>query len=1167
MKNPNLPQTAGVRTFRLFFIRKEKANPAALLLLTFFLLVAFIPSRAENADPVIDIWYGSNQSFGNNGEPQVWCNILGNVSDTDGSVSSLSYKLNSGSTMALTIGGDDRRLLSSGDFNIDLEVADLLPGANTVEITAMDDDNGETMETVTVNYTAGNTWPNPYTVNWGSLSGIAEVNEVAHVVDGDFYLTPDGIRTAAPGYDRLIAIGDRTWSNYQVLVPVTIHNMPGGGGVGVLLRWTGHTDNPVTCAQPKCGWLPLGDIAWYRPGELEFYQGGSTARTLNTGVTYLFRTAVQTSLDGFTTYQLRVWEEGTNEPTTWDLVNTVGPADEQEGSLLLISHKADVTFGDVMVTPAPLTISNIAVAFNDANTEATITWNTDQAATSQVDYGPTNAYEDGGILSGALVTSHSVTLSNLTPNSVYHYQITSQTAGQTETAVSDDLTFSTSLQRDDFCESTLNTSVWNFENPGVGDASYDLTGSGTSDARLEIDVPGGNSHEIFNNGIRAPNMLQSIDDADFLVEVKFDSPVQTPQYQEQGILVKESASRYLRFEFYSKGTGMAGTGDTHIYAHQFGGSEPGEKIDAIIGSDDVAPLYMRVQRIGNQYIQTCSTDGVAWQAGASFTSDIVPVEIGPYAGNESGASSPQHTGQIDYFLNQKGPYPNEDVCTASSPPVLGVIGEPFVEEGATLNVAISATDDNPDPATLSFSATGLPSFAQLTNNGNGTATLALNPNVNDDGTYTGVRVTVTDSDMQSDFEDFRILVSKPGTGPPNLISDDFYNGVLGSDWTFVDPQNDASFQITGALTGSAWATFTVPGPNEHQLWRDGIQAPHIIQEANDTDFEVEVRMESDLTQQYQEQGILVKQDNFNFLRFEIFSNTSQVVALAAILSDTDDTYPINSSIEINSTIGPHASNPPYLRVKREGNTWEMYYSAGPDKPDEEGDWTLAGSFNHPLEVIGVGIYGGNGTGTSAPAHVAQFDYFESQESEITNEDNNLGAFPVELTGFTARTREHTVLLNWTTASELNNDFFEVQHSTDGREYTLIGTVNGAGTTSDFQHYRFVHPEPRPGVNYYRLRQVDFDGAFEYSPVRTVRLAPKGGLTAYPNPAGDELYLQTTDELTGEPVAVYNAYGEPVIRSRITGPLTTLDVNHLPSGVYFIQLTAAAGVAPVRVVVR
>ena len=106
---------------------------------------------APAGDSIIDVWYGSNQSFGNIGRPQVWANVLGNVSDPDG-VTSLSYTVNGGVPRALSLGPDTRRLLKPGDFNIDLTRDDLLEGDNLVEITAVDTLNSVTTTTVNVNY-------------------------------------------------------------------------------------------------------------------------------------------------------------------------------------------------------------------------------------------------------------------------------------------------------------------------------------------------------------------------------------------------------------------------------------------------------------------------------------------------------------------------------------------------------------------------------------------------------------------------------------------------------------------------------------------------------------------------------------------------------------------------------------------------------------------------------------------------------------------------------------------------------------------------------------------------------------------------------------------------------------------------------------------------------
>src|SRR5690606_21541103 len=92
-----------------------------------------------------------------------------------------------------------------------------------------------------------------------------------------------------------------------------------------------------------------------------------------------------------------------------------------------------------------------------------------------------------------------------------------------------------------------------------------------------------------------------------------------------------------------------------------------------------------------------------------------------------------------------------------------------------------------------------------------------------------------------------------------------------------------------------------------------------------------------------------------------------------------------------------------------------------------------------------------------------------------------GAAPVELTRFEARrTGDSQVLLSWETDSEKDNDYFAIERSGNGSDFGTIGKAPGKGTSQDKQQYRYTDGDPLPGINYYRLRQVDFDGKTDYS---------------------------------------------------------------------------------------
>ncbi|MEM9215757.1 MAG: tandem-95 repeat protein [Cyanobacteria bacterium P01_F01_bin.150] len=331
--------------------------------------------------PLIDVWYGLEQEFGQIGLPQTWVNILGNVSDIDG-VTSLSYSLNGGESVVLSIGDDGRRLDSPGDFNIDIAYADL-DGSSVddfVTITATDALGNVSTQTVTIDYEAGNIWPEQYSVDWSTAGSI---QDVAQVVDGKWAIEADGLRISEPGYDRLVAIGDVSWTDYEVTVPITIHSMRNTSGIGIAVRWTGHTDNPVSGFQPKTGWQPLGAIGWFRNRRIGIATTKQTHnrasdKSVQAGSTYNFKFRVEGA--GESLYSLKVWEVGQPEPSSWDVQYTEDASRPQNGSAMLLTHLADVTFGNVTITQIGSNVPNQNPVANDD----TVVAETTQAITVDV---------------------------------------------------------------------------------------------------------------------------------------------------------------------------------------------------------------------------------------------------------------------------------------------------------------------------------------------------------------------------------------------------------------------------------------------------------------------------------------------------------------------------------------------------------------------------------------------------------------------------------------------------------------------------------------------------------------------------------------------------------------------------------------------------------------
>lgn len=354
---------------------QRKFRPVVLaFLLTALVVMAdlYTPVYAlfDRTPPRISIWYGSRQTFGKPGLAQRWVNVLGNASDPESGIHRLTYRLNGGQAVELSVGPDERRLNAPGDFNVDLDPAALRSGENTLRIEAVNDRGLITTSTVTVVYAPGQA-ALPYEINWAR---VGNAQDVLQIVDGKWRWDASGIRPVEPGYDRMLAVGDASWTNYQVTVPVTINGFDTGAfdqqsggehaGVSIDLRWIGHSNDPPRCRQPLCGWNPVGNFNKYffmpdgqRYVGLKVKEKEAGFPTLRyempAGHTFLFKASVQTTPQG-NRYRLKVWERGVEpEPEGWLLESTAPPGNPSHGAFALVAHHSDVTFGDIRVEPLP----------------------------------------------------------------------------------------------------------------------------------------------------------------------------------------------------------------------------------------------------------------------------------------------------------------------------------------------------------------------------------------------------------------------------------------------------------------------------------------------------------------------------------------------------------------------------------------------------------------------------------------------------------------------------------------------------------------------------------------------------------------------------------------------------------------------------------------------
>lgn len=643
-----------------FFAGTQGINPKFLSSVDYFMDLdepitdsdTWTPPTVNAPPSDINVWYGYTQLPSDQpGISQQWANILGNVS-SDIDLSVLTYTINGGSEKPLNFGSDNRRLEKKGDFNIEIDQSSLNAGFNQIEIKAKDSNDQISSKVVTISYDPGNYWPLPYTANWSSLADIQDVESVAHVVDGLWKLTPDGIRTVQSGYDRTIAIGDMTWaSDYEVTVPITLHS--GFAGIGFAVGWQGHEG----VESPKIEW-PLQALAWIRGpisnptleiityGGLDGWEVIQTpdpqqSVSISKNVTYMLKTSSESLANGMSRFNVKLWPQNEAEPDVWN-VNADVPT--RDGSVLLVAYNADATFGNVTVKPisglpsgtTPPVISNIQTTVT--NSTATITWTTDKPSNSVVDYGLNGNYGIN-VNDASQTTAHSITLTGLDSNTSYHYRVKSADSDN-NTASSGDRILATNgssdsssgMVSDDF-NGVLDTSVWTFYDP-VGDSNLSTTGSQAS-----ISLPAGSNHDLWENKLFAPRIRQAAKDTDFEVEVKFDSAL-SAQYQANGMTVEQDLANFLRFDFYSDGA------VTRIFSASFVNGKPSVQIHSIITNGN--PLYLRVKRMGDQWTTSYSYDGASWTIAGVYTHKLTVTSVALFSGN-AGSTPPAHNALIDYF--------------------------------------------------------------------------------------------------------------------------------------------------------------------------------------------------------------------------------------------------------------------------------------------------------------------------------------------------------------------------------------------------------------------------------------------------------------------------------------------------------------------------------------
>ena len=161
--------------------------------------------------------------------------------------------------------------------------------------------------------------------------------------------------------------------------------------------------------------------------------------------------------------------------------------------------------------------------------------------------------------------------------------------------------------------------------------------------------------------------------------------------------------------------------------------------------------------------------------------------------------------------------------------------------------------------------------------------------------------------------------------------------------------------------------------------------------------------------------------------------------------------------------------------------------------------------------------------------------------------------PIELISFTGKNEEAQNLLSWKTATETNNKGFEIETCKDGVNFQVIEFVKGRGTTSETQNYTFTHrlATKESGILYYRLKQMDYDGQFEYSQTIAIRSEGKqNSIAVYPNPSNGLYTISLDEKAEIEQISLMTVTGQSI---DVNISNNQLDLTNEAAGVYFLQV--------------
>ncbi len=277
----------------------------------------------------------------------------------------------------------------------------------------------------------------------------------------------------------------------------------------------------------------------------------------------------------------------------------------------------------------------------------------------------------------------------------------------------------------------------------------------------------------------------------------------------------------------------------------------------------------------------------------------------------------------------------------------------------------------------------------------------------------------------------------------------------------------------------------------------------------------------------------------------------------------------------SNSLYPHSSKVASINILSTSEYWILNRTNGTSNVVVSLSWGAnSGGVNNPatLQVCrwdgstwrDHGNGGINGSFVSSSGAVTSFSPF------TLGSQNNQNPLPITLLNFNAEAQNKTTLVEWSTASEINNHYFEVQRSADLLEFETISRIQGAGNSNSMLSYTYTDEAPLKGMSYYRLVQTDFDGTrTEFAPVPVMHANNASGVVAFPNPFHSSFELRLSEQLQSESLQIRIVDIQGRIIQQFTqlpnAPVSSIQLGDALPGLYFVEIQSAKGAEVIRLI--